>query len=243
MLGSQMRDRPTSLPIAFQNVVFAAGSTTILKDLTLALSPGPPTVLMGPNGSGKTTLLKLAMGLLTPLEGCIVYASSQRGLRRRHAFVFQKPVMLRRTAARNIAFALKAAGRAANTAAIARLLEAVGLAAVAERPARRLSGGEQQRLALARALASDPEVLFLDEPTASLDPAASKGVEDIILRTAERGVKIVMATHDLGQARRLAGDVVLLAKGSLVEHTPAAAFFLAPATPVGRRFLAGELII
>ena len=122
-------------------------------------------------------------------------------------------------------------------------MQAVGLAPLADRPARRLSGGEQQRLALARALARDPEVLFLDEPTASLDPAASKAVEDIILRTAERGVKIVMATHDLGQARRLAGDIVLLANGGVVERTAAAAFFSAPATATGRRFLAGELIV
>jgi len=118
----------------------------------------------------------------------------------------------------------------------------VGLGSVANRPARRLSGGEQQRLALARALARDPAVLFLDEPTASLDPAATKAVEDIIVRTAERGVKIVMATHDLGQARRLAGDVVLLANGGIVEQAAAATFFQAPATATAKRFLAGELI-
>ncbi|NJO23419.1 MAG: AAA family ATPase, partial [Sphingomonadales bacterium] len=112
-----------------------------------------------------------------------------------------------------------------------------------DRPARRLSGGEQQRLALARALARDPEVLFLDEPTASLDPFATKSVEDIIARTAAGGVKVVMATHDLGQARRLAGDVALLANGVLVEHAPAAAFFDSPATQEAKRFLAGELVI
>jgi tungstate transport system ATP-binding protein len=151
--------------------------------------------------------------------------------------------MLRRSAARNVAFALKAAARAPEAATIERLLQAVGLGGVAERPARRLSGGEQQRLALARALARDPDVLFLDEPTASLDPAATKSVEDIIVRTAERGVKIVMATHDLGQARRLAGDVVLLANGGIVEHAAATAFFQAPVTATAKRFLAGELIL
>ena len=189
-----MRDRSISLPIAFQDVAFAAGATPILNAVSLAVAAGPPTVLLGPNGSGKT----------------------QRCLRLE-------------------------GGRPRTT--VARLLQAVGLAPLADRPARRLSGGEQQRLALARALARDPEVLFLDEPTASLDPAASKAVEDIILRTAERGVKIVMATHDLGQARRLAGDIVLLANGGVVERAAAAAFFSAPATATGRRFLAGELIV
>ncbi len=97
--------------------------------------------------------------------------------------------------------------------------------------------------AFARALARDPEVLFLDEPTASLDPAATKAVEDIVARTAEGGVKIVMATHDLGQARRIAGDIVFLANGLLVEHTSATAFFNEPATSKARRFVAGELVI
>ena len=183
------------------------------------------------------------MGLLTPVAGRIVYAEREDVSRRRHAFVFQKPVMLRRTAARNIAFALKAAGRAPDAATVDRLLDTVGLGPLADRPARRLSGGEQQRLALARALARDPEVLFLDEPTASLDPFATKSVEDIIARIAAGGVKIVMATHDLGQARRLAGDIVFLANGALVEHASGAAFFDSPSTPEAKRFLAGELVI
>ena len=238
-----MRDRPSTLPIRFENVAFAAGVISILRAVTLSIAAGPPTILLGPNGSGKTSLLKLAMGLLTPVAGRIVYAEREDVSRSRHAFVFQKPVMLRRTAARNIAFALKAAGRTPDAATIDRLLNTVSLGPLAERPARRLSGGEQQRLALARALARDPEVLFLDEPTASLDPFATKSVEDIITRTAAGGVKIVMATHDLGQARRLAGDIVFLANGVLVEHTPAAAFFDAPATPEAKRFLAGELVI
>jgi tungstate transport system ATP-binding protein len=243
MLASPMRERSKSLPIEFQEVAYAAGSTPILNAITLVISAGPPTLLLGPNGSGKTTVLKLAMGLLRPVAGRILYASGAEVARRRCAIVFQKPVMLRRSAARNIAFALKAAARAPEAASIERLLQAVGLGSVAQRPARRLSGGEQQRLALARALARDPDVLFLDEPTASLDPAATKSVEDIIVRTAERGVKIVMATHDLGQARRLAGDVVLLANGGIVEKAAATTFFRTPATPMAQRFLAGELIV
>jgi len=238
-----MRDRPNPLPIAFQDVAYRAGTTPILSALTLSIEPGAPTLLLGPNGAGKTTLLKLAMGLLRPVAGHILYGTLPEVARRRCAIVFQKPVMLRRTVARNVAFALKAAQRAPEAARIEALLQAVGLGALAERPARRLSVGEQQRLALARALARDPQVLFLDEPTASLDPAASKIVEEIVAGIAERGVKIVMATHDLGQAKRLAGEIVLIAQGRLIEHVPAPAFFRAPATDTGRRFLAGELIV
>jgi len=237
-----MRDLASTLPIVLAGVGFAAGEVCILRDVTLSIEPGPPTVLIGPNGSGKTTLIKLAMGLLAPTAGTIRWEQPEPAVRRQ-AIVFQKPVMLRRSAGSNVAFALKAAGRTADMATVARLLDRVGLAPLAARPARRLSGGEQQRLALARALARDPEVLFLDEPTASLDPAATKAVEDIVASAAAGGVKVVMATHDLGQARRLAGDVVFLARGRLIEHAPAARFFAAPATPEARSFVAGELVI
>jgi tungstate transport system ATP-binding protein len=237
-----MRERPSTLPIRLEGVAFAAGGVCILSDVTLALEAGPPTVLIGPNGSGKTTLIRLAMGLLAPAGGAIRRAQPDPAARRQ-AIVFQKPVMLRRSAGGNVAYALKAAGRSADAATILQLLDRVGLAPLAARPARRLSGGEQQRLALARALARDPEVLFLDEPTASLDPAATKAVEDIVAGAAAAGVKIVMATHDLGQARRLAGDIVFLAKGRLVEHAPAERFFATPVTPEARSFLAGDLVI
>ena len=123
------------------------------------------------------------------------------------------------------------------------LLHLVGLSALADRPARRLSGGEQQRLALARALAKDPEILFLDEPTASLDPAATKALEDIIRDVAARGIKVVMSTHDLGEARRLAGDIVLLHRGRMIEIANAQTFFDNPRTQEARRFVAGELLI
>jgi tungstate transport system ATP-binding protein len=237
-----MRDQASTLPIVLDAVTFAVGGVRILRDVSLTIEAGPPTVLIGPNGSGKTTLIRLAMGLLTPVAGS-VRAARPEPAAARQAIVFQKPVMLRRSAAANIAYALKAAGRPADAATVEKLLDRVGLAPVATRPARRLSGGEQQRLALARALARDPEVLFLDEPTASLDPAATKAVEDIVAGAAAGGVKIVMATHDLGEARRLAGDIAFLAKGRLVEHAPADRFFAAPSTPEARSFLAGDLVI
>ena len=238
-----MRDTPSDLPIRLEAVTVRAGAVSILHDMTLEIAGGAPTVLLGPNGSGKSTLIKLGMRLISPSAGRITFGGRSTANATRSAIVFQKPVMLRRTAAANIAFALSAAGRTPDAATIAQLLAQVGLAALADRPARRLSGGEQQRLALARALARAPEVLFLDEPTASLDPAATKGVEDIVTRTASKGLKIIMATHDLGQARRLAGDVVFLAGGRVVERAASPQFFTSPSTNAARRFLAGDLVL
>jgi tungstate transport system ATP-binding protein len=238
-----MRDTPSDLPIAFDAVAVRAGTVDILRDVTLEIGGGAPTLLLGPNGSGKSTLIKLGMRLIAPTAGRITFGGRSATNAARSAIVFQKPVMLRRSAAANIAFALRAAGRPADTATVAQLLAQVGLAGLEDRPARRLSGGEQQRLALARALARAPEVLFLDEPTASLDPAATKAVEDIVTRIAAEGVKIVMATHDLGQARRLAAEVVFLARGRIVERGASPQFFTSPSTDEARRFLAGDLVL
>ena len=159
--------------------------------------------------------------------------------------MFQRPAMLRRTAAANVRYALAAANvpHAERHKRVAELLTLVGLDKLGDRPAKRLSGGEQQRLALARALARDPSVLFLDEPTASLDPYATKAIEDIVRAVSVRGVKIVMSTHDLGQAKRLAGDVVMLHRGRLIESTSAAEFFTKPRTDEARKFIAGELLV
>src|SRR6476661_6672945 len=123
------------------------------------------------------------------------------------------------------------------------LLNRVGLSDLAQRPARRLSGGEQQRLALARALARDPEILLLDEPTANLDPAATRSVEEIILMAAQSGIKIVMASHDLGQVRRLAGEVIFMVRGAVCERGSAADFLDHPATPEAAAFVRGDLVI
>ncbi len=233
-----MRAPTSDLPVSFESASLRAGDVSIVHELSFALAPGAPTVLLGPNGSGKSTLLRLAMGLIAPTAGRITWGG--RGAPgERLAMMFQRPVMLRRSAAANVAYALPARDHAR----VAELLDRVGLAALANRPARKLSGGEQQRLALARALARDPEILFLDEPTASLDPAATKGVEDIVRVVAASGVKIVMATHDIGQARRLAGDIVFLARGRLVENTHAHRFFTSPATPEAAAFLRGDLVI
>ena len=233
-----MRAPISDLPLAFEDASLRVRGVDVVANLDLEISAGAPTILLGPNGSGKSTLLRLAMNLLRPTSGRITWGR-RREPDERLAMVFQRPVMLRRSAAANVAYALNRH----DPKRVHELLAQVGLAHLAERPARRLSGGEQQRLALARALARDPEILFLDEPTASLDPAATKAVEDIIAGVAASGVKIVMATHELGQARRLAGDIIFLARGRLIERAAAQAFFNAPQTAEAAAFLRGDLVI
>jgi tungstate transport system ATP-binding protein len=240
-----MRAPTSDLPIILDDVDVAAGAVTILDRVTLTFAPGAPTVLIGPNGAGKTTVLRTAMGLVNPSHGRVTWGAQENSPPTRRAIVFQRPAMLRRSVAGNIRYALRAAGipRPQHRGWIGELLALVGLERLASRPARRLSGGEQQRLALARALARDPAVLFLDEPTASLDPAATKAIEDIIRAVSQRGIKVVLATHDLGEARRLAGDVVLLHRGRVIEAGAAPAFFNAPQTGEARKFIAGELLL
>lgn len=237
-----MRAPKSDLPIHFARVTVETGSVTILKDVEMTLSGGDPTVLIGPNGSGKTTFLRVAMGLLAPTGGRVTWGGRSDVPPERRAILFQRPVMLRRTAGANIRYALRGAATVRQNR-VSELLRLVGLAAFEDRPARRLSGGEQQRLGLARALAREPEVLFLDEPAASLDPAATKSIEDLIREVASQGIKIVMTTHDLGQARRLAGNIVMLHRGSVVETGDAQSFFAAPQSNAARRFLAGELLV
>ena len=240
-----MRATASDLPLAFDDVSLSAGATTILDRISLTIGPGAPTLVVGPNGSGKTSLLRLCMGLLGPSRGVVTWGGRSDAGPGRRAILFQKPVMLRRSAAANIAYGLAHAGcpRGLRAGRTQELLDSVGLRDLASRPARRLSGGEQQRLALARALARQPEVLLLDEPTASLDPAATRFVEEIVLAAAQSGTKIVMASHDLGQVRRLAGDVVFLVRGGLVEHVDAADFLDRPATPQAVAFVRGDLVL
>jgi tungstate transport system ATP-binding protein len=240
-----MRAPATILPILLDDVSFAVRNMAILDRINLMLATGAPTVVIGPNGAGKTTLLRLAMGLIRPTTGRITWGGRNDASSERRAIVFQRPVMLRRSAEANLRYALDAAGvpSAERAARAHELMALVGLNGLGDRPARRLSGGEQQRLALARALAKDPQVLFLDEPTASLDPAATKSVEDLIRDVVARDIKVVMSTHDLGEARRLAGEIVLMHRGRIVEATDAETFFRNPKTLEAARFIAGELLI
>jgi tungstate transport system ATP-binding protein len=240
-----MRAAVSDLPIMFADAGILAGGVTILDNISLLIGPGTPTVLIGPNGSGKTTLLRAAMGMIPVARGRVTWGGREVSPPTRRAILLQRPVMLRRRAAGNVRYALGAAGvpRAEHEQRTADLLALVGLEGLQRRPARRLSGGEQQRLALARALARDPAVLFLDEPTASLDPYATKAIEDVVRVITARGVKVVMSTHDLGQAKRIGGETVLLHRGRLVETGHATEFFANPRTQEAKKFIAGELLV
>jgi tungstate transport system ATP-binding protein len=240
-----MRAPLSDLPLVIDQVSLEAGAARLLDRVSLSIAPGAPTLIIGPNGAGKTSLLRLCMGLVRPTAGRVTWGGRTERAPERRAMVFQRPVMLRRSAAANVGYALAQAGvpRASRASRGAELLERVGLADLAGRPARRLSGGEQQRLALARALARKPEILLLDEPTASLDPAASRSVEEIILMAAQSGIKIVMASHDLGQVRRLAGDVIFMLRGTVHERGRASDFLETPVTPEAAAFLRGDLVI
>ncbi len=214
------------------------GALDVLDGVDLELHASRRTVVVGPNGAGKSTLLLALHGLVEPSAGRVEGVPS----RPRLALVFQRPAMLRRSVRANVTHALKVAGvpgaerlRRADAA-----LADVGLAYAAERPARALSGGEQQRLAIARAQALEPDCLLLDEPTSSLDPAAGAAIERHLLALSARGTGLVMTTHDLAQARRVAEQVVMMHRGRLVEAGDAASFFAAPRTEAARRFLAGD---
>ena len=213
------------------------GGTRIIDDISLALG-AQRTVVLGPNGAGKSTLLRLIHGLLHPSTGLLRWPQPLS-----QAMVFQRPVMLRTTALANVIYGLKLKGFKATEAAwrAQESLARVGLEHLARRPARLLSGGEQQRVALARAWALEPELLILDEPTASLDPASSREVERIINEIAASGTRILMTTHNLGQARRLAEEIVFIDRGRIVEQTPVAAFFKLPQTAAAQDFLKEEM--
>jgi tungstate transport system ATP-binding protein len=239
-----MRASPSMLPLALDQVVFAVGDRRIIDGVSLLLEAGPRTVIVGPNGAGKSVLLRLCHGLLNPTSGTIRWASLESpGGPRRQAMVFQRPVLLRRTAVANVAYALAIAGvpRAQRIQRALDALRRVGLGHLAKHPARVLSGGEQQRLALARAWALSPEVLFLDEPTASLDPGATQEIEKSIAAVHASGTKIVLVTHNLGQARRLGDEILFLHQGRIAERAPADRFFKQPGSREAAQFMEGEL--
>jgi tungstate transport system ATP-binding protein len=232
------------LPLVLRAACFGAGGRAIIDRVSVKISAGPSSIILGANGAGKSVLMRLMHGLLAPTSGEVVWSETDPGKRRRQqAMVFQRPVLLRRRALANVVYALKVARvpRAERERLAVEALESVGLLHLAHRPARVLSGGEQQRVALARAWALHPEVLFLDEPTASLDPSATREIERVIQAFDAAGTKIIMATHNLGQVRRLGDEVLFLHQGRLAEHSPVDQFLSQPASAEAAAFVKGEL--
>ena len=230
------------LPLSLRDVSFHAGGRAIIDGISIKIDAGPRTIILGANGAGKSVLMRLCHGLLQPTSGEIVW-QRRNGTNRVQSMVFQRPVMLRRSALRNVMYGLQLAGFSSRESELrARdVLEAVGLEHHEKRPARTLSGGEQQRLALARAWALGPEVLFLDEPTANLDPGSTRDVESIIAAIRATGTKIIMTTHNLGQARRLGDEILFLSNGRMLERAPVDRFFSNPATAEAATFIRGEM--
>jgi len=226
--------------ITLDDVVVAFSGKTVLDRLRLELAPGGVTALIGPNGAGKSVTLRVIDGLVAPTSGSVRISGAKPP---RRAFVFQRPVLVRASAAANVELALSPLGlaRAERKARARAALDRLGLSARAEHPATLLSGGEQQRLALARAWATEPDLLLLDEPTANLDPAATELVEELVGEISRRGAKVVLVSHNLGQVMRLADDVAVLSRGRAVEHGPTRAMLTAPRSAEAQAYIKGEL--
>ncbi len=230
--------------IQFENLRLTVGGKLRLTIEKARLDPDLPTMILGPNGAGKSLLLRVLHGLASPQTGWIDFPGSL-GQRDQQAMVFQRPVLLRRSVLENVAFALRARGgdyrRSRGTAR--QWLERAGLGELADAPARRLSGGEQQRLAMVRALVCDPKLIFLDEPCANLDPRASVQIEHLIKSAVATGVKVIMVTHDQAQARRLGGEFILMHQGQIVAQETRQRFFRPTWHPLVDAFLAGEPLL
>ena len=253
-------EKPSILPLECRELCYQSHGRLLLENLSFRLAHGKRTVVLGANGAGKSLLLRLIHGLLRPTRGdlrwCGPHAGDERpplddSLRakppmdarlRFQAMVFQRPVMMRRSVRANILYPLQLHGLS-RASANERAEVALGLANLveyADRPATLLSGGEQQRLAMARAWVLRPELLLLDEPAANLDPAATRQLEEMIIAMHKEGVKIVMSTHDIAQARRLADEILFLHRGRILEQSDAALFFHRPKTSQGRMFLSDQ---
>ncbi len=239
-----VNESPELWPIELKDVSLKIDGQVLIKPLNLRIKRKGITVLMGPNGAGKSLLLRLMHGLLQASYGQVFYAGQVLNAQHRaqQAMVFQRPVLLRRSVAANIDFVLKLRG-IKNPELRQSLLGRVALQHLQEQAARRLSGGEQQRLVLARALAMEPGVLFLDEPTANLDPTSTQVIEQIVRQVNEQGTGIVFVTHDVAQARRLADNMVFMHKGEVLEHQRAKEFFQQSKSSKVHAYLNGDLLL
>jgi tungstate transport system ATP-binding protein len=239
---TRAEDHPSLLML--RRITLERDGSRLLSEVDLDIRAGERLLVLGPNGAGKTLLMQVGHRLIVPTGGQVEAAGQLR-----EAMVFQRPVLLRRSVIGNVLYAIDHARcgcglrRGEDREQRARAaLGLVGLEALAHRRARVLSGGEQQRVALARAAALRPDLVWLDEPTANLDPASTQAIESIVMQMSAKGATCVMATHDIGQARRLAQRVVLMAGGRIIESTAAERFFEQPTTDAGRRYLRGELL-
>ncbi len=234
----------TMFPLIAKGATVRRRGKVLVGPVDLTLGQTGTTMVIGPNGAGKTTLLKLLHCIERMNGGTLDWACPVAEAQQRQAFVFQTPVMLRRNVRDNIAYPLllTKTPRAEARARAEDWAGRVGLGDAVMRPAHLLSGGERQKLALARALIRAPEVLFLDEPCASLDGRATREIEEILLGVAARGTRIIMSTHNMGQAQRLGSEVIFVLGGRIHEYSPAQDFFAEPQTEQARAFLRGDIV-
>ncbi|MEK9677511.1 MAG: phosphate ABC transporter ATP-binding protein [Rhodospirillaceae bacterium] len=233
------------LPLSLSGVEFEADGIRLIKDVSTEFKAGSLSFVLGPNGAGKSLLLRLCHGLIEPTAGSVTWQGPAAEDPQPHqAMVFQRPVMLRRSVYANLDHALcqRNVDKAERVSRIEEMLERTGLRRLAKVSARRLSGGEQQRLSVARAWTLQPEVLFLDEPTAALDPSATHAIEEFIQAIRASGTTVIMSSHDMAQARRLADDVLFMYRGRLIERSPAQSFFDKPESELAQSFLQGNLL-
>lgn len=237
------------LPLHADGLRYQANGRALIDGISMSVGEGSFTAVLGPNGAGKSLLLRLLHGLIEPTSGDVRWAGpaavNDVVLRMRQAMVFQRPVLLRRSVEANVRYALKWQGVHASerAAAIDAALDRAGLTAYRRVQARLLSVGEQQRLVVARALVGKPDVVFLDEPTASLDPASVQQIEALLVEANQAGTAIVLVTHDIGQARRLGRDIVFVHRGRIIEQQAADRFFDRPETPAAAAYLKGDIIV
>lgn len=233
------------LPLETQDLCFEVRGKQIIDNINLFIGGSDITVILGPNGAGKSVLLRLLHGLLEPSTGQVRWGGRgvDENLRKRQALVFQRPVMMRRSVADNIRFVLSLRDFSDRQERLEKALDLAGLKAQAKQPAPRLSGGEQQRLAIAQAMVLDPEVLILDEPSSNLDPGATMAIERLIETAQGNGKKIILVTHDLGQAKRVGDEIIFMHHGRIIEQGSGNSFFNKPKTPEGQAYLDGALLL
>ena len=231
-------------PIVVSNLSILLGEIKILDKINCKIHNESIIAILGPNGAGKSMFLKSINGLIG-VESRKIYFNSREindHIRKDMALVFQKPTLLRRTVLENMQFVLEKKNKISNLQ-ITNLLQRVGLDIYKYKPARLLSGGEQQRLSLARALLINPSLLLLDEPTANLDPYSLNLIEEIILDENKKGKTIILTTHDMGQAKRLAKEILFFNKAKLLEQTKAINFFKKPKTKEAQSYINGKILL
>ena len=230
------------VPIDIEGLFIAVKDRRLLADVSCRIGAEGITVIMGSNGAGKSLFLRCLHGLITPQSGRIRFAGHplDQNLIKRQSFIFQNPTVLRRTVYENLTFVARLRPEI-TLDETDRLLTDMRLDHLRDQPARLLSGGEKQRLAMVRALLTDPDLLLMDEATANLDPASVQIIETSLRTAAAKGMKVITVTHDIGQAKRLANDVLFLNSGQLSEHTSAESFFTAPRSAAASTYLQGKL--